>query len=191
MVSGHTHSSEGSRQECRTGITDITDHYNYRLLHDSSHRMLNKIQSCIHSIKIIIKALVYVIPIDRINNNSSRVGHVSLQQSFSTLSSFFQSGYSNCLPVAVICPIEIISNPVHCYAFYIIKICWGREDSNERAILYVYVLTSSISINNGQYTARIAKLGDSLESELYLLCLSELVFAESTLQQRAVIKLGY
>lgn len=138
----HTNSSEGSRARMLGRnyryITDswrITDQY--MTLQTSSWAN----ESCIYATKTTTpEKSVCFIPIDRIDNNSSGVGHVSLQQGFPALSSFFQPGNSNGFPVAIIGPIQIISNPVHCYAFHIIKICWERENNSKRLILFRFYM---------------------------------------------------
>lgn len=66
--------------------------------------------------------MCYTVPIEWIHHYSSGVRHVSLQQSFSGVSGPLQPGHTDSLLVAIIRPVQVISNPVDRNAFYIVEI---------------------------------------------------------------------
>lgn len=66
--------------------------------------------------------ILYTVPIKWIHHDSSGVRHVSLQQSFPGIRCSLQPGHADGLSVAIIGPVQVISDPVHRNAFHIIEI---------------------------------------------------------------------
>lgn len=66
------------------------------------------------------------LPVQRIHNNGSRMRHISLQKRFPGLRGPIQPGRADGLSITVICPEQVITDPVHRDALHVIQL-WRTE----------------------------------------------------------------
>lgn len=66
-----------------------------------------------HKFKLNPKSLV---PVCRVHHYGAGVGHLALQESLACLAGFLQLGHTDGLLRSIVCPVQVLTHPVHCYS---------------------------------------------------------------------------
>lgn len=74
------------------------------------------------------------LPVQRIHYNGTRVSHFSLDEGFACLWSLFQPRHADGFLRPVVCPVQVVSHPVHSYALYGVD-SWGNYVQLVRSLL--------------------------------------------------------
>lgn len=74
------------------------------------------------------------LPVQRIHYNGTRVSHFSLDEGFACLWSLFQPSHTDGFLGPVICPVQVVSHPVHSYSLYCVY-SWDKHILLVRSLL--------------------------------------------------------